>query len=392
MKKILILSDIPSHPCLGGNQQCIMQYVEDLRTLGFDVYFMLVKTYGMPLEYIPPTKEYWGGHYFEYDTPWLQVQYQRVVRRLCQDSYPAILDFMYPWGMNRFINKLHKQYDFSGIIVNYIWMSRAAYCNIPTKALYTHDVFSDRRKKIPQQYWYSFSEKQEAKALKRFDHVLAIQDEEHKFFQQLAPETHVVSVYSSFNFVNQPITGNKKILFFSGGSQLNLNGITRFLGEVFPKVVAQDTEIKLLIGGGICKELKDVDLHPNVQLLGRFDNPDDFYELGDICINPVFEGSGLKIKTFEAIAHGKLAIVDPHDAIGIFNPTEAPLVIAKNAESFANSILNNITNVEVLNGNKSKCAKYISSLNDYILRQYKEIFEKFSILLLSKDEIINKHG
>lgn len=353
-----------------------MQYVKNLRTLGFDVYFMLVKTYGMPLEYIPPTKEYWGDHYFEYNTLWLQVQYQRVVRRIYKDAYPAILDFMYPWGMNTYINTLHKKYGFTGLIVNYIWMSRAVYCDIPVKALYTHDVFSDRRKKIPQQYWYSFSEKQEAAAIKRFEHVFAIQDEERDFFQQLAPHTHVVSVYSSFNFVDQPITGNKKILFFSGGGQLNLNGITRFLREVFPKVVAQDAEIKLLIGGGICKMLKETSLHPNIRLLGRFDNPDDFYELGDICINPVYEGSGLKIKTFEAIAHGKLTIVDPHDAIGIFNPKEAPLSIAKNAESFASSILNNITNVELLHDNKNKCAKYISSLNKYILRQYKETFDQ----------------
>lgn len=375
MKKILVVSDIPSHPCLGGNQQCIMQYVENLRTLGFDVYFLLMKSYGMPLEYIPHTKEYWGDHYFEYDTPWLQVQYQRVVRRLYKDAYPAILDFMYPWRMNGFINKLHKQYDFSGLIVNYIWMSRAAFCNIPVKALYTHDVFSDRRKKILQQYWYSFSEKQEARALKRFKHVLAIQDEERDFFQRIAPETNVVSVYSSFKFVDQPITGNKNILFFSGGGQLNYNGIKRFLKEVFPKLVEQDAAIKLLIGGGICKQLESEKLRPNVILKGRYDNPDDFYVLGDICINPVYEGSGLKIKTFESLAHGKLTIVDPHDTIGVFNQKAAPLVIAQDADSFSSSIISNLANVTVLNDNKQKCCIYINSLNEYILQRYSLIFK-----------------
>lgn len=374
MKKILVVSDIPSHPCLGGNQQCIMQYVENLRTLGFDVYFLLMKSYGMPLEYIPHTKKYWGDHYFEYDTPWLQVQYQRVVRRLYKDAYPAILDFMYPWGMNAFINKLHIQYDFSGLIVNYIWMSRAAFCNIPVKALYTHDVFSDRRKKIPQQYWYSFSEKQEARALKRFKHVLAIQDEERDFFQRIAPETNVVSVYSSFKFVDQPITGNKNILFFSGGGQLNYNGIKRFLKEVFPKVVEQDSEIKLLIGGGICKLLESEELHPNVILKGRYDNPDDFYALGDVCINPVYEGSGLKIKTFESLAHGKVTIVDPHDAIGVYDFKNAPLSITASANEFVSIIQRNLNNFELLKENQTECLGYIDSLNNYILQQYKKIF------------------
>lgn len=374
MKKILIVSDIPSHPCLGGNQQCIMQYVENLRTLGFDVYFLLMKSYGMPLEYIPHTKDYWGDHYFEYDTPWLQIQYQRVVRRLYKDAYPAILDFMYPWGMNGFINKLHKQHNFSGMIVNYIWMSRAAFCDIPVKALYTHDVFSDRRKKIPQQYWYSFSEKQEARALKRFKHVLAIQDEERDFFQRIAPETNVVSVYSSFKFVDQPITENKNILFFSGRGQLNYNGIKRFLKEVFPKVVEQDCEIKLLIGGGICKLLESEELHPNVILKGRYDNPDDFYALGDVCINPVYEGSGLKIKTFESLAHGKVTIVDPHDAIGVYDSKNAPLIMSASAKDFASAIQCNLNNLELLKVNQTNCRLYIDSLYNYILQQYKNIF------------------
>lgn len=375
MKKILIISDITTHPCIGGSQQCIMQYVENLRTLGFDVYFLLVKTYGMSLESIPPTKEYWGDNYFEYDTPWFQVQYQRVVRKLYKDAYPAILDFMYPWGMNAYINKIHKELGFTGLIVNYIWMSRAAYCDIPVKALYTHDVFSDRRKKIPEQYWYSFSEKQEAKALKRFEHVLAIQDEERDFFQRLAPNIHVTSVYSSFKFVEQPITGNKNILFFSGGGPLNYNGIRHFLQDVFPKIAEHDHEIKLLIGGGICKLLEADNIHPNVQLLGRFDNPADFYALGDVCINPVYEGSGLKIKTFESLAHGKLTIVDPHDAIGIYNSNSAPLIIAKGDDDFASQTYSSLGDCLMISKYKERCCTYIKSLNTYIYNQYKEIFK-----------------
>lgn len=374
MKKILILTDIPTHPCLGGNQQCIIQYTEILRMLGFDVYLLLMKTYGLPDEPVLQTQSYWGEHLFCYETPWLQIQYQRAVRKLYNDAYPPILDFIYAWGLNDYINELHKTHGFAGLIVNYIWMSRAAFCDIPNKVLYTHDVFSERRKNIPQQYWFSFSRKQEACALNRFDTILAIQDEEKKFFQRLAPKAHVMSVYTSFNYVNQPITGNKNILFFSGESQLNINGILRFLREVFPKVVALDAEIKLLIGGGICKFLKEMELHPNVQLLGKFDNPDDFYAMGDVCINPVYEGSGLKIKTFEAIAHGKLIIVDPHDAIGIFDIQNAPLVISSSPEMYVRAIMQNLNNLHSLNMNQTNCRNYIKSLNDYISQQFYTLF------------------
>lgn len=182
------------------------------------------------------------------------------------------------------------------------------------------------------------------------------------------------TVYSSFRFVRQPITGAKNVLFFSGGGKLNKDGIDRFISEVWPLLKRQDSEMKLLLGGGICSCFKQEELGEDILLKGRYDNPDDFYALGDICINPVYNGSGLKIKTFEALAHGKLTIVAPHSALGVYQPDTIPLYRAKSPQDYVDVIGEYVGREEKLLMQREKCETYIDGLNGYILRQYAEVF------------------
>lgn len=373
-KRILVAADIHTHPCYSGNQQCIMQYVEALRKLGCDVYFLYIDLYEGNF-ITEETKSYWGDHFFYYRTPKWQTVGQKIRRRIEKCYYSPKIDVYYPKGLTRFVNKLHKEYRFDGLIVNYIWNSKLAECDIPIKTLFTHDVFTDRNLKLGvKDAWYSYPQKEEVKAIMRFPEVLSIQDEETEWFRKIAPDCNVRTVYSSFEFVEQPITANKNILFFSGGGRLNKDGIDKFIREVLPLLVARDPEIKLLLGGGICEAFKNEVLPDDVILKGRYDNPDDFYALGDICINPVFKGSGLKIKTMEAIAHGKVTIVHPHSAIGVFQSDSVPLFRAKALSDYIDVIFHFLSNKETLKKNSRACGDYIENLNSYITQQYAEVF------------------
>lgn len=377
MKKILVASDTATHPCIGGNRKCIMQYVENLRTIGFEVFFLLIGSQELTSESIAATKRYWKENFFHYPLPAWQLLGMRIFRKATRRAYPDNIDFYPPKGIVGYVNALHAEYGFTGIIVNYIWQSKLAMCKIPVKAIFTHDVFTDREKRYRDgACWHHHSEKEEKRAVQRFPYILAIQDEERDWFQHLAPDSDTRSVYTSFPFVGQKITGNKNILFFSGKNSFNRNGIMRFVNEVFPLVVKRDNSIRLLIGGDICSVLNSGELHPNIVLKGTFDNPDDFYELGDIAINPVYEGTGLKIKTFEAIAHGKATITDPHSARGIFRPEQAPLITAETPEDYVNSIMKYIGVPEAVAEIREKCRIYIEALDKHIEEQYRDIFDK----------------
>ena len=374
-KRILVAADIHTHPVAGGNQQCIMQYVKMLRRLGFEVYFLYIDL-SEGRTFNKETERYWGDHLFYYSTPKWQTILQKIRRRIEHCYYSPHLDVYYPHGLTRYVNRLHEKYQFHGLIVNYIWNSKLSECNIPIKCIYTHDVFTDRNEKIGvKDAWYSYPQSEEAKGISRFAHVLSIQEEESEWYRKIAPGSNVHTVYSSFDFVEQPIASNKNILFFSGGGPLNKAGIDRFIAEVMPMLISNDDDIRLLLGGGICRCYNQEDMDPHIILKGRYDNPDDFYALGDICINPVFNGSGLKIKTFEALAHGKVTIVNPHSALGVFNPDNIPLHRAATAEEYATTIGMFIQNDELLIKNRRECKTYITEYNDYILKQYTDIFK-----------------
>lgn len=373
-KRILVTSDVVTHPIHGGNQQCIMQYVQVLRRLGFEVFYLYLDLSEGRLD-TSEMQNYWGDKYFQYATPTWQIISQKIRRRIERQYYSDKVDVYYPHGLTTFVNKLHKKYHFDGLIVNYVWISKLAECNIPVKALYTHDVFADRNKKLGKKdAWFSFRTDEEAKAIARFSIVLSIQEEESEWFRKISPSSDIHTVYSSFDFVEQPVTGNNNILFFSGGGELNKEGISRFIQNVLPLLIQQNDDIRLLLGGGICGCFKQEELDNHIILKGRYDNPDDFYALGDICINPVFSGSGLKIKTFEALAHGKLTIVAPHSALGVYKPEEIPLYRAHCTEDYVQVTLKYLNNKDELLHKKEECKTYITSLNEYILTQFKCIF------------------
>lgn len=371
MKKILVVCDQPTHPIVGGNRMCMMQYVKVLRDLGASVFFLYVDNYNAGIDDMEATKQYWGKNFFYYKMNDIQYALLRMSARCKCDQD---IDMLFPWGLNRYVNKLHARLHFDGAIFNYIWLSKLAFCRIPVKALFTHDVFSYRNERVKGAEWLSFPVSQEAKAIRRCENILSIQDIESSYYSFLSPSSNIVTVYSSFEFVEQQIVDNKVILFFSGAGSLNVNGINNFIKNVFPLLLQKDPDIKLYIGGKICECLEVNKLSQNIELKGLYDNPSDFYQLGNIVINPVSEGSGLKIKTFESIAHGKITVVDKHSATGIFSPESAPLYIAKNAEQYCEWILTFLTDRTRTEAIQRQCKQYIMSLNEYISSQYQKMF------------------
>lgn len=375
MKKLLIVSDTPTHPVTGGNRTCILQNAEMLRQIGFDVYFLYVHNYDAPNSHIAPTREHWGDRFLFYRLKPVQHFYRRVISRLYPRQYSE-LDYLFPWGLNKYVNSLHKKYGFSGMLVNYVWLSKLADTNIPNIALYTHDVFSNRAERMndPQYCWRSFSVADEAKGIRRFNNILAIQNVEASYFKYLAPKKNVYTVYSPMEYQEQPLTLNSNILFLSGAGDANIYGLDWFVKEVLPLVRAERPEACLIIGGSICDHISNRYDDKNIQLMGRVDNPSDFYANGDVVINPTSQGTGLKIKTLEAIAHGKYTVVHPHSAEGIFERVQPPVNASDSPKEFANRIVTALGNREILNKNNDCCKIYLEAYNRYISIIYNDLF------------------
>ena len=156
MKKILIVFDHPTHPIVSGNRMCVMQYVKVLQDNGYDVYLLYIHNNNSPDNDRNDTLKYWGKKIYEYKISKLQYYIQRLFSRFKENGNERFLDLYYPWGLTSYIEKLHKINNFSGLICNYVWLSKAMNCSISNKRLYTHDVFSNRNLRLNGAQWLAF--------------------------------------------------------------------------------------------------------------------------------------------------------------------------------------------------------------------------------------------
>lgn len=378
-RKILVVSETVTHPATAGNRMCQLAYCRLLENMGYEVYFLYVRNdYGTDAE-LEATRRYWKERFFYYAKSPVG-KYRKYFVNLCRiylgkgswqvDDYAVR-------GLARYIDGLHRRHRFHGIIVNYVWLSGLLpSLDIPVRALFTHDVFSFRNRHLGDKRVYSLTPDEEAKGLQRCPNILAIQEKEATYYSFLSPGSRVFTVYTPFEYVEGLFAGNKNILFLSGPNDFNLEGIAWFIRHVMPLVVARDPEIKLVIGGGICRRIGTDLQRPYIELTGPVDSADDFYRLGDVAVNPVFHGTGLKIKTFESVSRGKVTVVHPHSAEGIFNPAEAPLLIARDAKDYAARLLSVVGNEEVVRAHRRQCERYLGEMNNHIREQYRRLFEE----------------
>lgn len=371
------MSDTPTHPVTGGNRMCILQNAKLLQSLGLDVEFLYVSNGDAPEEDIAPTSAYWDDKFHLFKTGRTQMFLRRVMRRLRPQMLNK-LDFWYPKRLTHYVNQLQIRNKYDGIIVNYVWLSKLAKCDIPIKALYTHDVFTYRGERTGSWVWRSFSAGEEAKGIRRFKNVLAIQQLEATYFRFIAPRSRVRVIYSPVEYVHTPVIDSDNIMFFSGGGVLNYNGIKWFIDNVWPIVVRLKPNAKLHIGGGICKLLEGHIDSESICLRGFYNDPKEFYMIGNVAINPVYEGTGLKIKTIEGMAHGKYMVCRSHSVEGIYDVNNAPLLWTDDKTEYADMILRGLGDKNKISEIKSACEEYILRYNEYICNEYSDLFKNNS--------------
>lgn len=369
---ILIVSTMPSHPTDAGNRAAIMGQVELLQNLGHNVHYLFASMeLSNSIDY-NAMKNYWKDklHVFTMNKLLKARRFFTDLWRKRVNGYYWKVDDHYPWGIASYINRLNEKEKFDACIIQYYRLSRLLpLISIPRKAVYTHDVFAYKDIRTGEPFYEACTAHEEAKAMQRCPNIFAIQQEEAIYYKILSPKSNVYTVYSSFKTHNQNIQNNKVILFLASRMSFNTNGIQWFLDNVWQSLKAKDPEIKLMIGGTVCENIQQT--YQDVTLYGKLGSLDDFYALGDMVINPVYQGTGLKIKTFEALSYGKATVVHPHSATGVYNASAAPLIVASSSTEWVEAILKLINNPQLIEELRQQSVAYIEDMNDFIRMQYK---------------------
>lgn len=383
--KILIVSKVASHPVRMGNQRLIVDQVNLLKKLGHEVHYLFVyekamsQKKGFDNSVFASMNVFWKDKLHICKIPFMVKLYSNFLslfRLYFCNGYCNCDDF-YHFQIHRDINRLDKKYSFDSIIVNYYYLSKSlTKVSIPLKILLTHDSFIYRDMKVGEKVNGTLSPNEEAKALQRAPYILSVQEDESILFHFLSPLSKIYTIYTCFEYVSHRITANRNILFLAGNGKFNLNGLFWFIDNVFPSIIDRFSDAKLLVGGGICQCLKNYENNKHIHLLGTIEDTNVFYSMGDVFINPTYQGTGIKIKTFEAIANDMVTMAHPHSAEGIFMQKSAPLFYSDNVEEWCTFLERIWSDANEIKKIKVKNQKYIYEMNELVIEQYNSLFEQ----------------
>lgn len=257
-----------------------------------------------------------------------------VVSKLTGANYNGLNLHVDDWcgveAMNA-VGDLCDRYEYDIAITNYPWMSAVfdrvhAYTR---KVLLTHDSFVDRNRRMleqgyPESGWVSIDQEGERLACERSDVVVAMQEHEAEGFRRLVDPERVQVIGPIFDRVaiNYPTpTAKLRIGYFGSSNWVNEQN----LGEYLKHWVSDDalrTRSEIIIGGGVCETLKDfvpasLLQRVNASMVGRVETPADLFAQCDLIINPERGGTGIKIKTLEAMAHGCAVLTTRGGSVGL---------------------------------------------------------------------------
>jgi glycosyltransferase involved in cell wall biosynthesis len=290
---------------------------------------------------------------------------------------PALKEYRWPWAISAFRESI-EAFRPNSIIIQYVKLDyllealsyqrrNEIHCLVDT-----HDVLHLRARQFRDrgfQHWIEISREEEALSLAKFDSILAIQSEEANLFREMAPESRIIVCGHAVEpAVVSTLPASRKnaltIGYIGSANASNAQAIESFLENVWRRLLGtpQANQIRMVIAGGICdwlnqpERIQITDL-VNVEMLGRVEALDTFYDSVDVVVNPVEFGTGLKIKNCEAIGFGKPVLTTTHGSAGLPPETEAACRICENSNEFLEQLLGLASDSDLLDQLQSTATK-----------------------------------
>jgi polysaccharide biosynthesis protein PslH len=340
-----MISPVPTHPTDAGNRARVLSLSNILREIGHDVYFMHVE---QEWGDAPAMRANWGDRYIPVEYAWRQHVARIVARRIAWSvwrdrAYVVGLDEWYEPVIDTAIDALDRRVGFDAVIAEYVFMSRALlrFRNDVLKVIDTHDVFANRHRQYLRNnqspVWFSCTPRDETKGLNRAHTVLAIQADEAAHFRARIARP-VVTVGHAAVLQAMPATGvvAGRILSVGSVNAINIASLQWFVAEVLPQIRAQQPAAELAVAGMVCRRLPEA---PGVRLLGTMDDLAPAYASAEVVVNPIQFGTGLKVKTLEALGYGRALVTTPCGAAGLEEGAGTAFKVAADARSFADEVL-----------------------------------------------------
>lgn len=309
MKSVLMVTFTPLTPVAQGNARRVMQMANVYREAGYAVDLL----------------------YHDVEAPWNVTKAEEVLSAfrnvwlvphvergsVTQVGHP---DDWYPEEIEPIVSDLVVQHGYTALHVNYVWYSKL-FQKHPTllKVLDTHDSFADRHARFTDvgltPEWYSTTRSAEVECLNRADIAIAIQQHDLLGWQFAGCHSAMVLPYNDTSLVpvhrSQPGPNFLTVGYCAADNDFNRAGLMDFLQY------ESGFQFKLKVWGSICRSFNIFNSaeYPNVIFHGYSDmSMQDLHAQVDVMVNPMYGGTGLKIKNVECLLTNT-PIVSTTDAV-----------------------------------------------------------------------------
>jgi glycosyltransferase involved in cell wall biosynthesis len=221
-------------------------------------------------------------------------------------------------------------------IEHHLWQQKAKNENNPLKKLYLKQL-ANQLKEF------------ELKSFEMADGVISISSADSNFIQQNKIKTKLITI--PVGIEKKAFRENSTSAIYHIGAmdwQPNAAGLDWFLNKVWPLVLSKFSDAELhLAGRNMQKE--NYAQYKNVKVYGEVKSAEDFAKDKGIMIIPVHEASGIRIKLAEAMMMSKAIVSTSIGASGIENLSKNEILLADDAVSFSNHLVNLISDNNLRN-------------------------------------------
>jgi GT2 family glycosyltransferase len=302
-KNIILFSPFATYPLSHGNRMRTWQIGQALLERGHLVHFVLFDQEGTAEDDLVHMRDQWTS---------LSVVSPNSSRVTNPSGIP--FDGWYQEGLGEHAASLVELYGADVVICSYVFQSRLLDF-IPKyvkKIIDTHDMMSDRysmfleRNQTPE--FFSCSAQDESKYLLRAEEVWSLREEESAYFSQITAgvvQTRVVP------HIEKPIRGRKRprklhnVGLLASANNINADLVANLL-HALRQEFGPALPFELKIGGEVQDLLASQGINASyvsgLEFLGFVSSLESFYGEMDCVVSPVEYGTGVNIKTVQALA------------------------------------------------------------------------------------------
>jgi len=336
---ILYFSPFPSHPDNHGNQATIQSFGKHFQRLGHKVHFALLNSSMFDSAAAGAMRETWDTLDILPNTHPLEAT-----------GNPIPFDDWYQEGLGEEIGGLCRKYDIDLVFCSYVFQSKLLEY-VPShilKVIDTHDKMGNRYEMLcrngqPLEF-FSCSPEEEGEYLRRANVVVARRAEEAMYFDDVSGRgtSIVIPHVETPRFVEKSFSQIENVGVVASANRINLAVVLELIRSILRQQGDNAVPFTLHIAGQVrdMVELLPDERHyffkPWIKLHGFVPDIQEFYSAMDLVVSPITMGTGINVKTVQALAYGMPLLSTAWGSKGI--ETSEPMHLHANLDSLSKSL------------------------------------------------------